>query len=128
MTASDLDTIVTAHLSAADRAAYERGTAIAATMGRLGRFVSMIVRDWLAIPMINRARRGRMARELEGLSDHMLADIGLHRSGIPALVLDAYPLSPRREKAQGSAEIHRLERTRPAEVVPADEDHHPLAA
>jgi uncharacterized protein YjiS (DUF1127 family) len=38
-------------------------------------------------------RRGAAARELERLSDHMLRDIGLHRSQIGAAVREQRPWS-----------------------------------
>jgi uncharacterized protein YjiS (DUF1127 family) len=38
-------------------------------------------------------RRGAAARELERLSDHMLRDIGLHRSQIHAAIAEPRPWS-----------------------------------
>jgi uncharacterized protein YjiS (DUF1127 family) len=38
-------------------------------------------------------RRGAAARELERLSDHMLRDIGLHRSQIHAAIAEQRPWS-----------------------------------
>lgn len=48
------------------------------------------VRDGVVTPVVTWYKRQRMMEELNGLSDRVLADIGLTRGGIPAAVMQAY--------------------------------------
>lgn len=72
-------------------------------------------------------QRQRMMEELNGLSDRVLADIGLTREGIPAAVRQAY--QPARDKAYVAAAtvtVGVTEDSRPA--ASNDEVKQPLAA
>ncbi len=52
------------------------------------------IRRAVIAPVVTWYNRQRMYEELNGLSDRVLADIGLTRAQIPALVKQAYRVEP----------------------------------
>jgi uncharacterized protein YjiS (DUF1127 family) len=85
------------------------------------------VRDSVVAPLVTWYRRQQMMEELNGLSDRVLADIGLTRAGIPAAVRQAYrPIWSAAVVPAETATLRTAVETRPA--ASNDEAKQSLAA
>ncbi|WP_316978103.1 DUF1127 domain-containing protein [Shumkonia mesophila] len=82
------------------------------------------VRRAVIAPVVTWYNRQRMLEELNGLSDRVLADIGLTRSQIPALVKQAY----RSEQAVPAVSDMPALRAEPHAAASNDQLKQPLAA
>ena len=81
-------------------------------------------RRWLLEPAARFYLRWRFEDKLSGMSDRILADIGVRRTQIPALARWAYPLWPGPASGTGqSADVHHLDTSRA--VSPKDRGHPP---
>ena len=114
--------IIRADIPAVARAAFASQST---TAGAVGGAVKR-----LAAFFATASKRRHMARELNRLSDHMLADIGLIRADIPAVTQAAFGTQPQEATAQASATVHQLPLGdgKVALATPANESKPSLAA
>ena len=114
--------IIRADIPAVARAAFASQST---TAGAVGGAVKR-----LAAFFATASKRRHMARELNRLSDHMLADIGLIRADIPAVAHAAFGTQPQEATAQASATVHQLPLGdgKVALATPANESKPSLAA
>lgn len=102
------------------RARALRARSVAAIMHHLARVILGLVE--LAA---RTRRRSRRSQGLVGLSDHLLADIGVRRADLHALVYARAPLArikPTRDDNVAVLDRHRLERTRARPRLAVDND------
>jgi hypothetical protein len=113
----------------ADGRASERwiGRARALRARSVGAMLHLVARGLAGLVglMVGSRRRSRRSPGLVGLSDHLLADIGVRRADLHALVYAGAPLA-RIKPTQGdnvaALDRHRLERTRARPKLALDND------
>ncbi len=110
-------------------ARYRQSKELARLMGLAGASVAGVFRVWLLAPAVRWYRRRKLHRELMGLDDRTLADIGILRCDIPQVVRNAYaPRTAPAETPAASATVHPLGARRNESAAQSDDTGRPLAA
>ncbi len=110
-------------------ARYRQSKELARLMGLAGAWVAGLFRAWLSAPAVRWYRRRKLYRELMGLDDRLLDDIGILRRDIPNLVRNAYArhTGPAEMPAAG-ATVHHLAAARQDTDTKSADPGRPLAA
>jgi uncharacterized protein YjiS (DUF1127 family) len=118
----------TMHLIA--RAREEQAEALGVMLRQAGIAAAGFIGRWLVMPVVGWFQREQLRLQLSGMDDRLLADIGLQRGDIRALVNNAHTrvvsatVSP-----AASATLHHLPTGRKSDAPDTiDTDRHPLAA
>ena len=110
-------------------AQYLQAKELARLVRLAGAWVAAVVRAWLLAPAVRWYRRRELYRELMGLDDRILADIGILRLDIPKVVRNAYaPRTAPAETPAAGATVHRLPAGGKSGAAQSDDTDRPLAA
>ncbi len=110
-------------------ARYRQSKALARLMGLAGASVAGLFRVWLLAPAVRWYRRRKLHRELMGLDDRLLDDIGILRCDIPKVVRNAYaPRTAPADMPATGATVHPLGARRNESAAQSDDTSRPLAA
>ncbi len=110
-------------------AQYLRTKELARLVRLAGAWVAGVVRAWLLAPAVRWYRRRKLHRELMGLDDRLLDDIGILRCDIPQVVGNAYaPRTAPAETPAAGAAVHRLPAGGKSGAAQSDDTDRPLAA
>ncbi len=110
-------------------ARYRQSKELARLMGLAGASVAGLFRVWLLAPAVRWYRRHRLQRELMGLDDRLLDDIGILRCDIPKVVRNAYaPRTAPADMPAVGATVHRLPAGGKSGAAQTDDTGRPLAA
>ncbi len=106
-----------------------RSKELARLMRLAGVWVAGLFRAWLSAPAVRWYRRRKLYRELMGLDDRLLDDIGILRCDIPNLVRNAYArqTAPAEMPATGATVHHLAAAGKDTDTKSADTGR-PLAA